>query len=397
MNRLSKEKNLYVKLHDLDKASSIRSEEEKVKKSFEQMQKSWREDLNKEIPVISEEDVAYTVSKMTGIPIIKIEEKESEKLLRMEDELHRRVISQDEAVRAVSKALRRSRAGLKSSKKPIGSFFFLGPTGVGKTELAKALASFLFNDETSLIKIDMSEYMERFNVSKLTGAPPGYVGYEEGGQLTEKVRKKPYSVILFDEIEKAHPDVFNILLQVLDEGVLTDSFGRRVDFRNTVIIMTSNVGARIIEKSTPLGFQRNELIEVYENIKDNVLSELRKTFNPEFLNRIDEVVVFHPLDKGHLISIIDLLIEETNMQLIEQELVIEVSQEVKEWILDQYYKPAYGARPMRRAVQKMIEDPLSEEILKGRFKGANKIKVLLEAGVPVFVSGDEASVLTGVN
>ncbi len=215
--------------------------------------------------------------------------------------------------------------------------------------------------------------------------------------MTEKVRKKPYSVILFDEIEKAHPDVFNILLQVLDEGVLTDSFGRRVDFRNTVIIMTSNVGARIIEKSTPLGFQRNELIEVYENIKDNVLSELRKTFNPEFLNRIDEVVVFHPLDKGHLISIIDLLIEETNMQLIEQELVIEVSQEVKEWILDQYYKPAYGARPMRRAVQKMIEDPLSEEILKGRFKGANKIKVLLEAGVPVFVSGDEASVLTGVN
>ncbi len=397
MNRLSKEKNLYVKLHDLDKASAIRAEEEKVKKLLDQMQKNWRDDLNKEVPVISEEDVAYTVSKMTGIPIIKIEEKESEKLLRMEDELHRRIISQEEAVRAVSKALRRSRAGLKSSKKPIGSFFFLGPTGVGKTELAKALASFLFSDETSLIKIDMSEYMERFNVSKLTGAPPGYVGYEEGGQLTEKVRKKPYSVILFDEIEKAHPDVFNILLQVLDEGVLTDSFGRKVDFRNTVIIMTSNVGARIIEKSTPLGFQRNESLEVYENIKDNVLSELRKTFNPEFLNRIDEVVVFHPLDKGHLISIIDLLIEETNVQLIEQELIVEVSPEVKEWILDQYYKPAYGARPMRRAVQKVIEDPLAEEILKGRFKGANKIKVLLEGGVPVFVSAEEAPVLTGVN
>jgi ATP-dependent Clp protease ATP-binding subunit ClpC len=386
-----------VKLHDLDKASSIRSEEEKVKKIYEQMQKKWRDDLNKEIPVIDEEDVAYTVSKMTGIPIIKIEEKESEKLLRMEDELHRRIIAQEEAVRVVSKALRRSRAGLKSSKKPIGSFFFLGPTGVGKTELAKALAGFLFNDESSLIKIDMSEYMERFNVSKLTGAPPGYVGYEEGGQLTEKVRKKPYSVILFDEIEKAHPDVFNILLQVLDEGVLTDSFGRRVDFRNTVIIMTSNVGARIIEKSTPLGFQRSESGKVYENIKDNVLSELRKTFNPEFLNRIDEIVVFHPLDKGHLISIIDLLIEETNKQLIEQELVIEISQEVKEWILDHYYKPAYGARPMRRAVQKVIEDPLSEEILKGRFKGANKIKVLLEADAPVFISAEEASLLTGVN
>ncbi len=397
MNRLTKEKNLYVKLHDMEKASSVRTEEEKTKKIYEQMQKKWREDLNKEIPVIDEDDVAYTVSKMTGIPIVKIEEKESEKLLRMEDELHRRIIAQEEAVRVVSKALRRSRAGLKSNKKPIGSFFFLGPTGVGKTELAKALASFLFNDESALIKIDMSEYMERFNVSKLTGAPPGYVGYEEGGQLTEKVRKKPYSVILFDEIEKAHPDVFNILLQVLDEGVLTDSFGRKVDFRNAVIIMTSNVGARIIEKSTPLGFQRSQSGELYENIKDNVLSELKKTFNPEFLNRIDEIVVFHPLDKGHLISIIDLLIEETNRQLIEQELVIEVSQEIKEWILEQYYKPAYGARPMRRAVQKVIEDPLSEEILKGRFKGANKIKVLLEADAPVFISVEEASLLTGVN
>ncbi len=397
MSRLSKEKNLYVKLHDLDKASSIRSEEEKVKAMLEHLQKKWRDDLSKEIPLIDEEDVAYTVAKMTGIPIFKIEEKESEKLLRMEEELHNRIIAQDEAVKAVSRAIRRSRAGLKNSKKPIGSFFFLGPTGVGKTELAKALASFLFNDETSLIKIDMSEYMERFNVSRLTGAPPGYVGYEEGGQLTEKVRKKPYSVILFDEIEKAHPDVFNILLQVLDEGGLTDSFGRKVDFRNTVIIMTSNVGARIIEKATPLGFQRSESGEIYKNIKDNVLNELRKTFNPEFLNRVDEIVVFHPLEKQHLISIIDLLIEETNVQLIEQEFVLEVSQEVKEWILEHHYKPSYGARPMKRAVQKIIEDPLSEEILKGRFKGAQKIRVLLDAGSPVFVSVEEASVFSGVN
>ncbi|MDA8079659.1 MAG: ATP-dependent Clp protease ATP-binding subunit [Nitrospiraceae bacterium] len=397
ISRLSKEKNLYVKLHDLDKASSLRSEEEKMKRMLEETQKKWRDDLNKEIPVILEEDVAYTVAKMTGIPIAKIEEKESEKLLRMEEELHLRIIAQDEAVRAVSKALRRSRAGLKSSKKPIGSFFFLGPTGVGKTELAKALASFLFNDENSLIKIDMSEYMERFNVSKLTGAPPGYVGYEEGGQLTEKVRKKPYSVILFDEIEKAHPDVFNILLQVLDEGVLTDSFGRRVDFRNTVIIMTSNIGARIIEKATPLGFQRHEKGEIYDTIKDNVLAELRKAFNPEFLNRVDEIVVFHPLDKKHLISIMELLIEETNRQLIDQELIVEVSQEVKEWILDRYYKPAYGARPMRRAIQKVIEDPLSEELLKGRFKGANKVRVILEADTPVFVAADEVSILSGVN
>ncbi|MEJ2696790.1 MAG: ATP-dependent Clp protease ATP-binding subunit [Candidatus Sulfobium sp.] len=397
MNRLSKEKNLYVKLHDLEKASSIRSEEEKLKNTLEHIQKKWRDDLSKEIPTIDEEDVAYTVAKMTGIPIFKIEEKESEKLLRMEEELHRRIIAQDESVKAVSRAIRRSRAGLKSSRKPIGSFFFLGPTGVGKTELAKALASFLFNDENSLIKIDMSEYMERFNVSRLTGAPPGYVGYEEGGQLTEKVRKKPYSVILFDEIEKAHPDVFNILLQVLDEGVLTDSFGRKVDFRNTVIIMTSNLGARIIEKATPLGFQRNESGEVYKNIKDNVLNELRKTFNPEFLNRVDEIVVFHPLEKQQLISIIDLLIEETNMQLIEQEFVIEVSEEVKEWILEHHYKPTYGARPMRRAVQKTIEDPLSEEILKGKFKGAQKIKVVLEEGTPTFVSVEEASVFSGVN
>ncbi|MBI5640124.1 MAG: ATP-dependent Clp protease ATP-binding subunit [Nitrospirae bacterium] len=397
MNRLSKEKNLYVKLHDLDKASSVRLEEEKVRKMFEQTQKKWKDDLNKEIPLIVEDDVAYTIAKMTGIPISKIEEKESEKLLRMEDELHKRIIAQDESVKVVSKALRRSRAGLKSSKKPIGSFFFLGPTGVGKTELAKALASFLFNDESSLIKIDMSEYMERFNVSKLTGAPPGYVGYEEGGQLTEKVRKKPYSVILFDEIEKAHPDVFNILLQVLDEGVLTDSYGRKVDFRNTVIIMTSNIGARIIEKATPLGFQRNEAIGAYDNIKDSVLNELRKIFNPEFLNRVDEIVVFHQLGKEHLISIIDLLIDETNRQLIDHDLIIDVSQDVKEWILDQYYKPSYGARPMRRAVQKEIEDPLSEEILKGKFKGVNKIRVLLEAGTPIFIAAEEASVLSGMN
>jgi ATP-dependent Clp protease ATP-binding subunit ClpC len=285
INKLSKEKNLYIKLHDLEKASSTKAEEEKFRNLFDLTQEKWRESLNKEIPVIKEEDVAYTVSKMTGIPIAKIEEKESEKLLKMEDELHKRIIAQEESVKAVSRSLRRSRAGLKNSKKPIGSFFFLGPTGVGKTELAKALASYLFNDDNSLIKIDMSEYVERFNVSKLTGAPPGYVGYEEGGQLTEKVRKKPYSVILFDEIEKAHPDIFNILLQVLDEGVLTDSFGRKVDFRNSVIIMTSNIGSRSIEKSTPLGFQKEASDVIYSNIKENVLNELKKTFNPEFLNR----------------------------------------------------------------------------------------------------------------
>ncbi|UCE79520.1 MAG: ATP-dependent Clp protease ATP-binding subunit [Nitrospiraceae bacterium] len=397
INRLVKEKNLYIKLHDLEKAAAIKADEEKFRQLFDQTNDKWRTSLNKEIPVIEEEDVAYTVSKMTGIPVVKIEEKESEKLLKMEDEIHKRIIAQEEAVKAVSKLLRRSRAGLKSGKKPIGSLFFLGPTGVGKTELAKALASYIFNDENSLIKIDMSEYVERFNVSRLTGAPPGYVGYEEGGQLTERVRKKPYAVVLFDEIEKAHPDVFNVLLQVLDEGVLTDSFGRKVDFRNTIIIMTSNVGSRIIEKSTPLGFRRKESGELYDTIKENVLNELKKAFNPEFLNRVDEIVVFHPLEKEHLLSIIDLLIEDTNKLLIEQELVLEVSKEVKEWILDQHYKPAYGARPMRRAVQKIIEDPLSEEILKGRFKGTHKIKVMLESGGPVFVAAEEAPVLSGVS
>ncbi|RJQ40636.1 MAG: ATP-dependent Clp protease ATP-binding subunit [Nitrospiraceae bacterium] len=395
--RLTREKNLYVKLHDIEKAASIRNEEEKLKKLHDQILKQWKDNLNKEIPVISEDDVTYTVAKMTGIPLLRLEEKESEKLLRMEEVIHNRIISQDEAIKAVSRAIRRSRAGLKSKKKPIGSFFFLGPTGVGKTELAKALAEFLFNDENALIKVDMSEYMERFNVSKLTGAPPGYVGYEEGGQLTEKIRKKPYSVILFDEIEKAHPDVFNILLQVLDEGVLTDSFGRKVDFKNAVIIMTSNIGARIIEKATPLGFQRTQSDDVYQKIKDNVLVELKKAFNPEFLNRVDEIVVFHPLEKEQLFSIIDLLISETNKQLLEQDIVVEIDHAVKEWLVKNYYQPNYGARPMRRAVQKEIEDPLSEELLKGRFKNSCKIKVVLESGIPTFVEAEEAEVLSGVN
>jgi ATP-dependent Clp protease ATP-binding subunit ClpC len=397
LDRLQKEKNLYIKLHDIDKATALRNEEEKTRELYEQFLKRWKGDLNKEIPVASDDDVAYTVAKMTGIPLSKIEEKESEKLVRMEDYLHQRIVAQDEAVRAVSKAIRRSRAGLKGRKKPIGSFFFLGPTGVGKTELAKVLAEFLFNDENALVKIDMSEYMERFNVSRLTGAPPGYVGYEEGGQLTEKIRKRPYSVLLFDEIEKAHPDVFNILLQVLDEGVLTDSYGRKVDFRNTVIIMTSNLGARVIEKATPLGFQKSSEADIYKQISESVLNELKKTFNPEFLNRVDEQVVFHPLNKQHLHDIIDLLVSETNAQLVDQGFVVEVDTEVKEWLIDKYYQPAYGARPMRRAIQRDIEDALSEEILKGRFKGIKKIRVVMTGGSPSFVEVAEESVLTGAN
>lgn len=394
--QLSKEKSLYVRMHDIEKAQIVRSQEDRQKRIYEARYKKWKESLNKEIPVIGEDDISYTVSKMTGIPLYRLEETETEKLLKIEESLHGRIIGQDDAIKAVSKAIRRSRAGLKSKNRPIGSFFFLGPTGVGKTELAKALAEFMFNDESALVKIDMSEYMERFNVSRLTGAPPGYVGYEEGGQLTEKIRKRPYSVILFDEIEKAHQDIFNILLQILDEGILTDSYGRKVDFRNTIIIMTSNLGARIIEKATPLGFYQATSENAYIKMKDNVLGELKKTFNPEFLNRVDEIVVFHPLEKGHLLSIIDFLIAETNKKLSEHALTIDVEPEVKEWLINKYYQPAYGARPMRRAISREIEDSLSEELIKGRFKNTPVVKVAIEDDKVEFVEAKE-TMLVAVN
>jgi ATP-dependent Clp protease ATP-binding subunit ClpC len=388
LKRLGKEKNLYVKLHDFEKGASVKSEEDRIRKLYENLNRKWRENQQKETPLVLDDDVAYTVAKITGIPLSKLEEKESEKLLRMEDELHGRIVAQDKAVKAIAKAIRRSRAGLKARKRPIRSFFFLGPTGVGKTELAKALTEFLFNDDNALVKIDMSEYMERFNVSRLTGAPPGYVGYEEGGQLTETVRRRPYSVVLFDEIEKAHPDVFNVLLQVLDEGVITDNLGRKVDFKNTVIIMTSNVGTRFIENATPLGFQQPTGQSNYRKIKDSVLNELKNKFNPEFLNRIDEIVVFHQLEKEHLVGIVKLLVDELNKQLIDQDLAIELSDEVIDWLIEKNYQPSYGARPMRRAIQRHIEDTLSEEILRGKFKDVKKINVTLKDGNPVFTECD---------
>jgi ATP-dependent Clp protease ATP-binding subunit ClpC len=384
LKRLNKEKNLYVKLHDFEKGAAVKNEEDRVKDLYDSLNKKWRENQQNDTPLVQEDDVSYTVAKVTGIPLAKLEEKESEKLLRMEDELHRRIVAQDEAVKAIAKAIRRSRAGLKSRTRPIGSFFFLGPTGVGKTELAKALTQFIFNDEHALVKIDMSEYMERFNVSRLTGAPPGYVGYEEGGQLTETVRRRPYSVVLFDEIEKAHPDVFNVLLQVLDEGVLTDNLGRKVDFKNTIIIMTSNLGTRFIEKATPLGFQQPTMDNKYSKIKESVLSELKRAFNPEFLNRIDDIIVFHQLEREHLAKIISLLANELNKQLIDQDLAIELTDEVVEWLIDKNYQPNYGARPMRRAIQKYIEDPLSEEILRGKLKDVKKAKIVLENDSIVF-------------
>ena len=394
LSQLSKKKGIYERARNIEKAQGARAKEDKLKKTYELQYRKWRDSLKREIPVVGEDDITYTVSKMTSIPLHKIEEAESERLLNMEEALHRKIIGQDEAVASVSKAIRRSRAGLKSKNRPIGSFFFLGPTGVGKTELAKTLAEFMFNDESAIVKIDMSEYMERFSVSRLTGAPPGYIGYEEGGQLTEKIRKRPYSVILFDEIEKAHQDVFNILLQILDEGILTDNFGRRVDFRNTIIIMTSNLGARIIEKATPLGFYCASPEDAYDKMKDTVLTELKKTFNPEFINRVDELIVFHTLGKGHLLAIIDLLIEESNKKLTEHGLSINVPPEVKEWILDKYYQPAYGARPMRRAICREIEDMLSEEMIKGRFKNTTTIKVALKEDKLVFEEAEEMMLIS---
>jgi len=384
VKRAAKNKALFARLQDAEKTEYYEKEEEKLKNRFEEAQKSWRESQEKIQPTIGEDDIAGIVSKITGIPLFKLEEKESEKLLRMEDYLHKRIIGQDEAISAVSKAIRRSRAGIKSRKKPIGSFIFLGPTGVGKTELARVLAEFLFDNEDALIRVDMSEYMEKFTASRLTGAPPGYVGYEEGGQLTEKVRRRPYAVVLLDEIEKAHPDIFNMLLQVLDEGHLTDNYGRKVNFKNTVLIMTSNLGARLIDKNVSLGFQAVEAGTDNRVVKDKVMGEIKQTFNPEFLNRVDDIIVFHQLSKEQLLSIVDLLIDEMNTLLLEQNLQIEVDREVKEWIIENNYQPTYGARPLRRAIQNSIEDPFSEEMLKGRFKDGGKVRAKLQDGAVVF-------------
>jgi ATP-dependent Clp protease ATP-binding subunit ClpC len=379
LKKLEQEKALFSRIKDYVKVESIHEEEDRLRETLDGIHRDWRDAQEKNVPVIAGDEVAVVVSHITGVPLARLEEKEASRLLRMEEEIHKRIVGQDEAITAVSRAIRRSRVGLKTRKQPIGSFIFLGPTGVGKTELARSLAVFLFDSEDALIRVDMSEYMEKFSSSRLVGAPPGYVGYDEGGQLTEKIRRRPYSVVLFDEIEKAHPDIFNMLLQVLDDGFLTDSYGRRVDFKNTVIIMTSNLGARMIDKDTTLGFQQDTQKTQYDKMKENVLSELKRAFNPEFLNRIDDVVVFHPLTREHLLRIVDVLIKELNAQILEdQGIGLEVTQDVKEWLIQENYQPTYGARPMRRAVQKFIADPLSEEILRGRFKDFQKVVVSLK-------------------
>jgi ATP-dependent Clp protease ATP-binding subunit ClpC len=392
LKKVAREKELSISMQNFEEAVRHREEEERLRKLLDESKREWKKNQEKNKPVIGKEDVAYVVSKMTGIPLFKLEEEESNKLLRMEEFLHKRVVGQNEAISAVARAIRRSRAGLKEAKKPIGSFIFLGPTGVGKTELARTLAEFLFNSEDALIRVDMSEYQEKFTSSRLFGAPPGYVGYEEGGQLTEKVRRRPYSVVLFDEIEKAHPDVFNVLLQVLDDGVLTDSLGRKVDFKNTVVIMTSNIGTKMIQKGVSLGFQSTEG-EAARRKKEEVLGELKKSFSPEFLNRIDEIVIFHQLEKEQLYSILDILLRELNLRLLDKGIEIEVDEEVKQWLIKEGYEPLYGARPMRRAIQRAIGDPLSDELIRGRFKESRKVKVVLRDGAPAFI---EQEAMAGV-
>jgi ATP-dependent Clp protease ATP-binding subunit ClpC len=321
--------------------------------------------------------------------MIKLGEKESEKLLKMEEDLHKRVVGQDEAIESISKAIRRSRAGIGNPKKPIGSFMFMGPTGVGKTELARALAHFLFNDDDALIRFDMSEYMEKFNVSRLAGAPPGYVGHDEGGQLTEKVRRKPYSVVLFDEIEKAHPEIFNVMLQILEDGRLTDSLGRVVDFRNTVVIMTSNLGAREIGTIKTLGFKSGEDEITFESMKNKIHAELKKSFNPEFLNRIDDIIIFHPLEKSHIEKIVDIQLSDVQQRLHDKNIVLELEPSARDFLIEKGYDKTYGARQMKRTIQRYVEDAVAEELLRGHVKEGQK--VILTSGGDKLVFAAEAS------
>ncbi|ANU24698.1 ATP-dependent Clp protease ATP-binding subunit [Planococcus donghaensis] len=367
------EKNEAVQSQEFEKAASLRDAEQKLQNQLDKTKKEWKEKQGKEESEVTVEDIAKVVSMWTGIPVSKLAQTESDKLLNLESILHNRVIGQNEAVTSISKAIRRARAGLKDPKRPIGSFIFLGPTGVGKTELARALAESMFGDEEAMIRIDMSEYMERHSTSRLVGSPPGYVGYEEGGQLTEKVRRKPYSVVLLDEIEKAHPDVFNILLQVLEDGRLTDSKGRRVDFRNTVIIMTSNVGAEELKYNKYVGFNLEDAKTDYKDMKGKMLAELKKAFRPEFLNRVDDMIVFHSLEKDNLREIVNLMTKQLVDRLKEQDIELELTDAALEKVANEGYDPEYGARPLRRSLQKHVEDRLSEELLKGTALSGQKM------------------------
>ena len=380
-----RDKKTCIENQEFEKAVELRDKEEDLRDKLETVKADWDKGRDASEPSITEDDIADVVSSMTGIPLSRIEEKESERLLNMEQELAGKVVGQEEAIKVLTKAIRRSRSGLKDMKRPIGSFLFLGPTGVGKTELAKVLAEFLFGNEDALIRLDMSEYMEKFNVSRLTGAPPGYVGYEEGGQLTEKVRRKPYSVVLFDEIEKANPDIFHLLLQIMDDGRLTDSYGRVVDFKNTVVILTSNISSRMLEKGTSLGFHNNNDDLNYDKMQKELKQDLKKTFNPEFLNRLSETVVFRPLELENIVSILDVQLNVLNEQLIQQGLTLDVTPDAKRWLAEKGFDSNFGARPLKRAIQKYLEDILSDEMLKGRFANGGLIEVSLQDDSLVFV------------
>ena len=375
VEKLNKEKEDAVANQDFEKAANLRDQAEKLRKKKDQITQEWREKSRQTDGVVDEEVVAEVVSKMTGIPLTRLSTEDSLRLLQMEEELHKRVVSQDQAVAAVAKAVRRSRSGLKDPKRPTGSFIFAGPTGVGKTLLAKALAEFMFGDSDALVHIDMSEYMEKHNVSRLIGAPPGFVGYEEGGQLTEKIRRRPYAVVLFDEIEKAHPDVFNMLLQVMEEGRLTDSFGRNVDFRNTILIMTTNAGAEAIKNESAFGFQKPDEDAGYDAMKTRVMDQIERVFRPEFLNRLDDVIIFRHLTRDDLKLVIDYELIKVRERLLERGLAIELTDEAKEFLIRRGSDLDYGARPLRRAIEQRIEDPLGEELLRGTFEGKDTIVI----------------------
>jgi ATP-dependent Clp protease ATP-binding subunit ClpC len=369
------EKESAIKAQDFEKAAALRDSEKQTKEKLDGILARWREEREEKEVLVTADDMMHIVSKVTGVPLQRMEQKETQKLLAMEGELRQRVIGQDEAVTAISKALRRSRADLKDPRRPIGSFVFLGPTGVGKTFLARTLAEFMFGDSDALIQIDMSEYMEKFTASRLIGSPPGYVGYEEGGQLSEAVRRRPYSVVLFDEVEKAHPDVMHLLLQILEDGKVTDSLGRKIDFRNTIIIMTSNVGADLIRRQTTVGFGAPRDSQDYETMRDKILEETKRVFKPEFLNRLDEIIVFRTLSKPDLLKIVDLEVDKVKRRLKLKEIEIVLDEPAHEFVINKGYDPTYGARPMRRAVERYLEDPLAEELLKGTVKAGDLVEV----------------------
>ena len=384
IERLSIQKDEAVKNAEYEEAARLRDSAETLRKKKEEMQRQWRDRAKEVDGVVDEEVIAEVVSKMTGVPLTRLEKEEAQRLLELENELHKRVVSQDEAIRTIAKTIRRARSGLKDPHRPMGTFLFLGPSGVGKTLLSKALAEFMFGDEDALVQIDMSEYMEKHNVSRLIGAPPGYVGYEEGGQLTERIRRRPYSVVLLDEIEKAHPDVFNMLLQIMEEGRLTDSFGRHVDFRNVIMVMTSNIASDLIKGGGPsFGLQpKGKGVQEernYQQIKETVMKEVERYFRPEFIGRLDDVIVFRPLSRDNLVNIVEIELKKVTKRLVEHGLAVEVTQEAKDFLIDKGTNTDFGARPLRRAIEHNVEDPLSEEILRGSFKGKDLIKISVKA------------------